>query len=251
VTRIWPSQAAEAPIPTVGQRTWAGDFGSEILCHPLDYHGEAAGLVGGEGFGNDPGALGVGAALGLEAAVDIGGLRAEANVGHDRDAALDEVTDGGGGVFAGLDLHGLTAGFLHDAGGVHEGLLDAGLVRAEGHVDDDEGLLRGTHHGLAVQDHHLERDADRGGQAVDDHADAIADEQEIAATIQQLGHGGGVGREADQRRRPLGGGDVADRLPAGLDLGGHGGGVLWQLALHRPHGRWAQRKAAAVARPTW
>jgi hypothetical protein len=40
--------------------------------------------------------------------------------------------------------------------------------------------FRAAHDRLPVQDHHVEGDADRGGQAVDDHADAVADEEKIA-----------------------------------------------------------------------
>ena len=73
-----------------------------------------------------------------------------------------------------------------------------------------------------MQNHHLERDADRGGQAVDDHPDAVTDEENVAALIQQFRDRGGVGREADKRHAALGGRDIAHRLAGGLDLGGHG-----------------------------
>ena len=41
-------------------------------------------------------------------------------------------------------------------------------------------LLDAAAHRLAVQDHHVERDADGRRQAVHDHADAVADQHEVA-----------------------------------------------------------------------
>src|SRR5262249_34393595 len=108
-----------------------GNLGGEVFGDPLDHHGETAGLIGRDGFGNDAVALFLRPAAGLEAAVDVRRLWPQSHMGHDGDAALDQVFHRGGGVFAGLDLHGLAADFLHDAGGVVEGLLGAGFVTAE------------------------------------------------------------------------------------------------------------------------
>ena len=91
---------------------------------------------------------------------------------HHRDAALDQVVDGVGDRRAGLDLHRLGAGLLHDPRGVGVGDLGRALVGAERHVDHHHGPLRPAHHRLAVQDHHLQGDAHRVGQAVHHHAHA-------------------------------------------------------------------------------
>ncbi len=105
-------------------------------------------------------------------------------------------------------LNSLRARFLEQARGVHEGLLRAGLVRTERHVDDHEGALRAAHHGLGMQNHHVERDANGIGQAVDHHADAVADQQDIAVRIHDGGHGGAIGGQADERGLALAGADV-------------------------------------------
>jgi len=122
---------------------------------------------------------------------------------HHRHAALDQVFDGGRHRHAGLDLHRLGAGLLHDAHGVLIGELRRAFVGAEGHVDDHHGPLGAAHHRLAVQDHHLQRHADRVRQAVQHHADAVADQQQVAVRIQDLRHRGGVGGQADDRRLAL------------------------------------------------
>ncbi|OWK20579.1 hypothetical protein AJ88_28620 [Mesorhizobium amorphae CCBAU 01583] len=102
-------------------------------------------------------------------------------------------------VSAALELDGRTAGFGHDARGIAESLLGAFLVRAEGHVDDHQRLLQAASHGLTVHDHHLQRHAECRGQAVENHADAVADQHDIAMGIDQPGNRGGICRQADQR----------------------------------------------------
>jgi hypothetical protein len=130
---------------------------------------------------------------------------------HDRDAALDHVVDGFGHGRAALDLHRLGARLLHDPGGVVIGRLGAAFVGAEGHVDDDHGLARPTHHRLTMQDHHLHGHADGVGQAMNHHAEAVADQQQVAVVVENLGDRGGIGGEADNGIAALAGGDVRRR----------------------------------------
>ena len=44
ITRIWPSQAAEAPMPMVGIGYLPGDLRGKRLGNGLEHHGEGAGL---------------------------------------------------------------------------------------------------------------------------------------------------------------------------------------------------------------
>jgi hypothetical protein len=50
-----------------------------------------------------------------------------------------------------------------------------------------------------VQDHHVQRDPDRAWQAVDDHANRIADEDQVAMRVDDLRRGRVIGRQADDR----------------------------------------------------
>ncbi len=52
-----------------------------------------------------------------------------------------------------LDLDGLGSGFFDEAGGVAEGVLGAGVVAAEGHVDDEKGGADGAADGSRVVQH--------------------------------------------------------------------------------------------------
>jgi hypothetical protein len=51
---------------------------------------------------------------------------------------------------------------------------------------------------------------------VHDHADRIADEQQVAVLVEDLGDGRRIGRQADDRRLTLAGGDVRRRQAADL-----------------------------------
>ncbi len=84
--------------------------------------------------------------------------------------------------------------------------------------------MTAAHHRLAVQDHHLHGHADGVGQAVDHHADGIADQQQVADLVEDLGHRRGVGGEADDRLAALARGDLARGDPP---LGVGTLGVTW------------------------
>ena len=94
-----------------------------------------------------------------------------------RDAALDEEADGLGHRLAALELDRGAAGLGHDPGGVAERLLGRFLIAAERHVDDDQrapvdprttaapcAIIMSTRHrqgAVEAVDHHAERIADQ------------------------------------------------------------------------------------------
>ena len=84
-----------------------------------------------------------------------------------------------------LELDRRAAGSRHDACSIAEGQLGAFLVGAEWDVDDQQRLFEATAHGLAVHDHHLKR-AQRRRQAVEYHADAVANENNVTADQRAL-----------------------------------------------------------------
>ena len=119
----------------------------------------------------------------------------------------DEEGDGLGHRLAALQLHRRRAGLLEDPRGVAERLLGALLIGAERHVDGDQSVPRAAHHRGAVRAHHLEADRNGRGQAVNDLAEAVADQQQVAMRIEQLRHPHRVGGERDDRLAALAGQD--------------------------------------------
>ncbi len=80
---------------------------------------------------------------------------------------------------AAFDLYGFGAGFLDDADGVAKGFGDVGVIGAEGHVGDDEGVFGAAADGAGVVDHFVERDWEGVVVAEDDHAEGVADEEDV------------------------------------------------------------------------
>ena len=82
------------------------------------------------------------------------------------------------------------------------------LVGAERHVDDDESLFRAAHDRLAVHDHQFERHRHGRFVAVHHHAEAVADEQEIAVVVGDRRGVRVIRRQRNDRLAALAGGDV-------------------------------------------
>jgi hypothetical protein len=101
------------------------------------------------------------------------------------------------------------------------GLLGAGLIAAEGQVDDHAGVGRAAHHGRTMRDHHVERHGERAVEAVDHHAQRIADQQQVDMRIEPARHLRGVGGEADDRLAALAGADLRRAHSLGCGDGAH------------------------------
>ncbi len=159
---------------------------------------------------------------------------------HHRDAALVEETDRFRHLRAAFELDRGRARLLEQEGRAFEGLLGRLFVRPERHVDHDHRMIAAAHDRRGVGGHHVERDGDGGGQAVDHLRQRIPDQQHVAMRIEQLRLPRGVSGQHHQR---LGGfpiglvrADFRDRQPlhrlgsgvgpagAGIELegGGHG-----------------------------
>ena len=156
---------------------------------------------------------------------------------HHRNAAVDEIADGLGHAPAALELDGAAVGLLHHARGIAEGDRRALLVGAERHVDDDQRALGAAHHGAAMHDHQLERHRHGRLVAVHHHAEAVADQQEIAVLVGDRRGMGVIGGQRDDRLDALLGGDVGggDALDGGLAR-------TWRLA-----DRWFYRRLTCQA----
>ena len=156
-------------------------------------------------------------ALHAKAAHRVDRLRGQPDMAHHRHAAADQERHRLRHVRAALQLDRAGAGLLQHARGVAERLLAAFLVGAERHVDDDQRALRAAHHRPALQDHHVERDRHGRLQPVHDHAERVADQDEVAIAVDDPGRVRVIGGERDDPLAVLAsgdidGGDAADRL---------------------------------------
>ena len=88
---------------------------------------------------------------------------------------------------------------------VRDGLLHRDVVRHEGHVADDVGTLHAAHDGLGVDEHLVHRDGHGVLVAQLDHAEAVADQDDVDARLVD-----------DQALGVRVGGDHRDLLPLAL-----------------------------------
>jgi len=113
------------------------------------------------------------------------------------------------------------AGLFHHARCRHEGLLLRRLVGAERHVHHDQRSLRAAHDGEPLQDHHVERDRDGRFQPVHHHSERVADQNQIAVTIEQARGMRMIGGETDDRLAALTSADVGRGQPLDFVLCRH------------------------------
>ena len=100
----------------------------------------------------------------------------EPEVTHDRDAALDEAPGHLDHPAAALQLDGVHAG-PQEVGGIADRLGGGLMVRAEGHVADEELVSGTTCHGARVMQHLLHGDRQRGRVPEVVVADAVTDQE--------------------------------------------------------------------------
>ena len=221
MTRIWPSQPGDAPMPMVGigmalvMRSASGAViaSSTTAKAPASETSRASSSMAVPLIDR--------AALGFESADHVHGLRRKSDVGHDRNAAIDKIADRLRHAPAAFEFDGAAIGFLHHLRGVAKRDRRALLVSAERHVDDDERALRSPHDRLAMHDHQFKRHRHGGFIAVHHHAQAIADEQEIAMIVGDRSRMRMIGRQRHDRLAAFTGGDIGRHLPAALKVDRH------------------------------
>ena len=172
--------------------------GADSYCGNLQLAGDLRGEFAGDGFEDDgegaSGFDGVGVAeelfggvggLALDAVATDGvdGLGREADVSHYGNFGFGEAGDEFETALAAFDFDGFGAGFLDEADGVAKGFGDVGVIGAEGHVGDDEGVFCAASNGAGVVDHLVERHGKGVVVAEDDHAERVADEQDVYASL--------------------------------------------------------------------
>lgn len=96
----------------------------------------------------------------------------------DRNAVAAELAHRLGQRAAAFQLDDLRAAFLHQSGGVAHRLVDRG-VAGERHVGHQQRSLATPRRRLGVIDHLFHRDRHGGALALDDHAQRIADQDDL------------------------------------------------------------------------
>ena len=148
-----------------------------------------------------------GFALDAIAAEGVDGLGREADVSHYGNFGFGEARDEFETALAAFDFDGFGAGFFDEADGVAKGFGDVGVIGAEGHVGDDEGVVGAAADGAGVVDHFVERDGESVVVAENDHAERVANEEDIDAGL--------IGKA---RSRVVVGGETDDFLRCGIGL---------------------------------
>ena len=192
-----------------------GDFAGQSVRHLFQHHRKGSGSGQRNRIIAHPAGIGA-APLHPVAAQRIDRLRGQTHMAHHRNAARGQEGDGFGHMFATLQLHRRRAGFLHQPCRRAERLLAAFLVRAERHVDHQHRPVQPARHRLSVHHHHLHRHRQGRGQSVQHHADAVADQHDIAMRIDQPGDGSGIGGQHHQRHAALAGADIRGGEAPGL-----------------------------------
>src|SRR4051812_41618675 len=145
VTRIWPSQATPAPIPMVTAATalvisapsTSVTPSTTIAKAPASSVARASASTRARSRSSRP--------FALEPALDVHGLRAQADMADGGDAPSDQERDRVGDALTRLSLDGLASSLLQEARCAVVSPDRAGLVRAEGEVDGHEGARRPPH----------------------------------------------------------------------------------------------------------
>ena len=196
-TRTCASQPAPAPIPIVGMVSSRVTRSASVGGHEFEHDGERAGLLQGQGVGQQLLARVLAAALHPEAADPVHALRGQPDVAHHghpgrwpaaRPAATTRRPPSSLTAWAPPSLISRSAEV--------ERLLGRGLVGPERQVADDHRPLRRAHHGPRQRQQVIE--PHRHGRLVAEHvvAGGVADEQHRdAGLVEDLGAEHVVGRQ--------------------------------------------------------
>jgi hypothetical protein len=190
-TSTWPAGAvARAYADGGAMRELLRERGRQRRGHHLQHHHGGAGVLQLARVARHRGSGFVALALHAVAAQRVHGLRRQAQVGADGNAALDQEAHGLGRPAAAFELDHVGAG-LHQHGGAAQRLLFRFVVTAEGQVANQPGrglrAAQAVGHALGVVAHGLQRHADGAGQALADHAQRVAHQD--AFHTGRVGHG--------------------------------------------------------------
>jgi hypothetical protein len=215
----------------------AGDAGGDLLHHAFQDDGERAGIGDRLRVRENLFRFRFSAPTSAVPAERVHGLRRQPDMADHRYPALGQEAHRVRHRRTAFQLHRRAARFLHHDRATVERLLGRSFIRAERHVDRDQGVPASANDCSAMRDHHFQGYRDGGRQAVNDLTEAVADEQQVAMLVEQLRHSHRVGGQRDDRlfgvsvdlagaqgrsRHPLAG-DRHRRCTAGRRIDGEGG----------------------------
>ena len=166
-----------------------GDQARDLAGHRLEFQHETAGVLYGQSVLQNRHRRLRRATLDPEAAEHGDGVRRQADVRGGRNAGIDQGFQDVRLALAALGLHGVAAGLLHEARGIHQRAVHrvVALVR---HAAEHESVRRAATNGHGMQDHHLHGRGYGVGVAVRDHGQAVPDHGHVhARLLRPLGRG--------------------------------------------------------------
>ena len=175
------------------------DAGSELLHHAFKDDGERAGIGDRLRVRENLFRFRFSAPTCAVSAERVHGLGRQSDMADHRNPALGQEAHRVGHRRTAFQLHRRAARFLHHDRATVERLLGRSFIRAEWHVDRDQGVPAAANDGSPVRDHHVERHGYGGRKPVNDLAEAVADEQQVAMLVEQLRHSHRVGGQRDDR----------------------------------------------------
>src|SRR5262245_58093254 len=108
---------------------------------------------------------------------------------HHRHPDIDESSRNLCDLRSAFYFYSRSSAFLDESSGIAHRFLSTELVRQEWHIGDNQRALNAAAHGPGVMDHHVERDRQSGVESEHNHAEGVADENDIdAGTIEYPPH---------------------------------------------------------------
>ena len=98
---------------------------------------------------------------------------------HDRDFSFCQPGDQLQAAFTALHLHGLGASFLYETHGIVQRIRHVRVIAAVRHVGHKKRTARSAPHGASVVQHLIDRYCQRALMPQHDHAERIADKDQI------------------------------------------------------------------------
>ena len=196
---LWPGANADGRNGQLG-----GDHGAHLPRHAFQHHAEAARALHCDGIAHELLDGGQRFALHLIAAHGVQRLRRKPDVSHDRNFRVAQAHDQLAALLSALDLHRLGAGFLDKPRGVAHRFVSGQMVRAIGHVGNEQRAL-GSAPGCAGVVQHLIH-AHRHGVLVAQHhhGQRVAHQDHVNAGLIHQARGGiVVGGQASDALAPL------------------------------------------------
>ena len=192
ITSTWPSQAASCADADRGDAERLRDLGGQRRGDAFQDQSERAGTLGGLRVLHQP----LFVPLDFVAAHLVDALRPQSDVAHHGNAGRNQRGDHLGLLGAALQFHRLAAGLFQDPGGGLDRLVHAGIGGRKRQVHNDQRPFDRPADDFRVVDHLVQGHRQGRLAALDDHRQAVANQNHVhAGLVQQPGRRIVVGRQ--------------------------------------------------------